>query len=573
VREKLPSGSFFFLFVVAVLLWLILVPMGQMILSSFRSGHPAAPGPFTFENYLVAYTNPLTYRMIGNTLIFAGAGATISVLLAIVFAWLIERTDLPFRNLCWSLLLLPLAMPGLFFAMAYVFLLMPQSGVLNLFLRAFLGRLGIELHTGPLNIFSLWGMILLEGMRGVTTAFLLIVGALRLMDPALEEASWTVGAGHLTTVRKVTLPVLLPAILAALLYCFTSSMESFEAPLVVGLPGQVYVYSTMIYLSARGPLANYGLGSAFAVSYLLLALGLVYFYQRATLLQAERFATVTGKGYRPRVIEVGRWRYAAWGLFLIYFVFSVFLPVLVLLWASLLPSYRLPSLEALALLTIDNYRWIFNEPKVFRAAWNTILLTLFTATATMVLAFAISWVVVRTKVKGRLALDGLTFASHAVPGLVVALAFIFLYLQPPFKYLGLYGTIWIVALALIVQYVAFASRTTNAAITQIHKELEEAGEVSGANRLQILRQITLPLIRPPFIGAWIWVAAHAMRAFAIPFMLSSRENQTLAVLLWQYWDEERNLALASALGVMLMLALGCFTLSARAIVVRGFKQG
>jgi iron(III) transport system permease protein len=155
----------------------------------------------------------------------------------------------------------------------------------------------------------------------------------------------------------------------------------------------------------------------------------------------------------------------------------------------------------------------------------------------------------------------------------VAISFIFLYLQPPFKYLGLYGTILIVSLALITQYVAFATRTTNAAITQIHKELEEAGEVSGATRLQILSQITLPLIRPPFIAAWVWVAAHAMRAFAIPFMLSSRENQTLSVLLWQYWDEERNLPLASALGVLLTLALACLTFFARAITVKGFRQG
>jgi iron(III) transport system permease protein len=574
VREKLPSASsFLFLLIVVVLLWLILIPMGQMILSSFRAGHPAAPGPFTFDNYRVAYTSPLTYRMILNTLIFSGASTALSVLIAILFAWLIERTDMPLKSLCWTTLLIPLAMPGLFFAMAYVFLLMPQSGVLNLFLRSLLDHMGIALDSGPLNIYSLGGMIFLDGIRGVTTVFLLIVGSFRLMDPALEEASWTAGAGNLTTIRKVTLPVLLPAGLAAVLYCFTSSMESFEAPLVVGLPGQVFVYSTMIYLSARGPLANYGLGGAFAVSYLLMALVLVYLYQRATLLQTERFATVTGKGYRPRVIDLGRWRYAALGFFLLYFLFTVVLPFGVLIWVSLLPSYRLPSTEALALLTIDNYRLIFNEPNALRATWNTILLTLVTATATIVLAFAISWVVVRTKVKGRLTLDGLTFASHAVPGLVVAISFIFLYLQPPFKYLGLYGTILIVSLALITQYVAFATRTTNAAITQIHKELEEAGEVSGATRLQILSQITLPLIRPPFIAAWVWVAAHAMRAFAIPFMLSSRENQTLSVLLWQYWDEERNLPLASALGVLLTLALACLTFFARAITVKGFRQG
>jgi iron(III) transport system permease protein len=171
-----------------------------------------------------------------------------------------------------------------------------------------------------------------------------------------------------------------------------------------------------------------------------------------------------------------------------------------------------------------------------------------------------------------LVLDGLTFASHAVPGVVVALSFILLYLQPPFRYLGLYGTVWIISLALITQYVAFASRSTNAAITQIHRELEEAGEVSGAGRLRIIWQITYPLIRPAFIAAWIWVAAHAVRSFSIPLLLASRENRTLAVMLWHYWDEENNQPAAAALGVVLILFLTLFTFSGRVLISRGFSQ-
>ena len=573
MRERLPSGTvLFFIFVVAVLLWLILIPLGQMVLSSFRTGHPAAPGPFTLSNYLVAYTSPLTYRMILNTLLFASGGTVITVLIAVLFAWLLERTDMPMRDLCWALLLIPLAMPGLLFSMAYVFLFMPQSGVLNVFLRSLLSEFGVELTEGPINIYSLSGMIFLDGMRGVATVFLLIVGAFRMMDPALEEASFAAGAKNWTTVRKITLPVLRPALLAALLYEFTSSMESFEAPLVVGLPGRVFVYSTMIYISTRDAIPNYGLGAAFAGSYFLMALGLVYLYQRATLRQAERFATVTGKGYRPRIIELGRWRYMALGLFLLYFILAVALPLGVLIWTSLLPSYQPPSSEALAQATWSNYRMILTHPQVLRATSNTFVITLITATATVALAFAISWLVVRTKVKGRFALDSLTFASHAVPGVVVALSFIFLYLQPPFRFFGLYGTVWIVSLALITQYVAFATRTTNAAVTQIHKELEEAGEVSGASQIRIIWQITFPLIRPAFIAAWIWVAAHAVRAFSIPLMLASRDSWPLSVMLWHFWDEEQNLPAAAALGVLLILLLTFLTFSGRVLIARGFSQ-
>lgn len=576
LRGKLPSGTdLFFIVVVAILLWLILIPLGQMILSSFRLGHPAAPGPFTLKNYLAAYTNPLTYRMIANTFVFATGGTAITVFIAVLFAWLIERTDMPLRNLCWSLLLIPLAMPGLLFSMAYVLLFMPTSGVINVFLRDVLSWFGVELSRGPINIYSLGGMIFLDGIRGVTSVFLIIVGSFRMMDPALEEASWAAGARNWTTVHRITLPVLLPAVLAALLYSFVSSMESFEAPLVVGLPGRVYVYSTMIYLSTRDAIPNYGLGAAFAGSYVLMALVLTYFYQRVTIRQAERFATITGKGYRPRVIELGSWRYPALALFLLYFLLAVALPLGVLIWTSLLPVYQPPSRELLSQMSLSNYRFILTEAGVLRSAWNSLVITLFTATATVALAFAISWLVVRTRVKGRLSLDGLTFASHAIPGIVVGLSFIFLYLQPPFRYLGLYGTVWIISLALITQYIAFATRTTNAAVMQINKELEEAGEVSGANRVRVLWQITLPLIRPAFVAAWIWVAAHAVRAFSIPLLLSSRDSRPLGVMLWHYWDVEGNQPAAAALGVMLIVLLTIISFSGRVFVstARGSKQG
>jgi iron(III) transport system permease protein len=175
-------------------------------------------------------------------------------------------------------------------------------------------------------------------------------------------------------------------------------------------------------------------------------------------------------------------------------------------------------------------------------------------------------------VKGRFALDSLTFASHAIPGVVVALSFIFLYLQPPFRSLGLYGSVWVISLALITQYVAFATRTTNAAVTQIHKELEEAAEVSGASRLRVAWQITFPLIGPAFIAAWIWVAAHAVRAFSVPLMLASRDSWPVAVMLWHLWDEEQNLPAAAALGVLLILVLSIITFCGRFVIARGFTR-
>jgi iron(III) transport system permease protein len=575
VRQVLPSGTtLFFALLVAILLWLILVPLGQMILSSFQSGDPLAPVGFTLNNYLVAYTNALTYRMILNTLLFATGGTVISVLIAVLFAWLIERTDMPLRNLCWSLILVPLAMPGLLFSMAYILLFIPRTGVMNIFLRNLLSQFGIEISNGPINIYSLGGMIFLDGIKGVTSIFLLIVGAFRMMDPALEEASWSAGASNRQTLIKVTIPVLSPAILAGVLYSFTSSMESMETPLLVGVPARIFVYSTLIYYSARGPIDDYGMAATFAVSYFLIALLLAYFYQRAVVIQSWRFSTVTGKGYRPRIIPLGKWGYFALGLFALYFILTVLLPLAMLVWASLLPSYRVPSWDLLSQLTFRNYRLVFTEERnTVTALWNTLAIGASTATATSLIAFAVSWLVIRTKIRARLVLDGIAFASHAIPGIVIALAFLLLYLQPPFRELGLYGTKSIICLALISQYIAFATRATNPAITQIHSELEDAAEVSGASRLRVVFGIILPLIRPAFIATWVWVAAHAVKSFSIPLMLASRSNQPLSILLWEYWDLDQNFSQAAALGVLFLSGLTLMTICARGLIVRSFKQG
>lgn len=570
VRHRI-GPNLFFAAVVLILLWLILVPLGQLILNSFRTGHPAVPSPFTLKNYIVGFTNPLTYQMVWNTLFFAGAGTILTVSIAVLFAWLTERTDMPGRNLAWSLLLIPLAMPGFLFSMAWIFLLDSRIGVINVFLRTLLYFLGIELDTGPLNIYSMAGMIFLDGLRGVTTVFLLIVGAFRAMDPSLEEAARISGARAWTTFRRVTLPSLLPAVLAAFLYSFISSMESFEAPLLVGLPAGIYVYSTMIYFSTR-LMPSYGLAAAFAISYCVIALILVVIYQRIALRQTERFATITGKGYRPRVMRLGRLRWLALGLFIGYFLLSVAMPFLILLWAALSPTYNQPSWQGISQLTLMHFRRLLEEPGVWEATVNTAIITFATATLTVALSFFVSWIVVRTKVRGRMALDALTFLAHAVPGIVIALAFIFVYLQPPFRSLHLYGTVWIITLALVTQYVAFTTRATNAAITQVHRELEEAARISGVGRIATLARITLPLVLPAFAAAWIWVAAHAVRSFSVPVMLASEENWTLSVILWRIWDEQNALTMASALGVIFILSLAVLTFFGRRFIVKAFAM-
>jgi iron(III) transport system permease protein len=242
-----------------------------------------------------------------------------------------------------------------------------------------------------------------------------------------------------------------------------------------------------------------------------------------------------------------------------------------LFWASLLPSYRIPSYEALSLVSLNNYLQIFSMPKLGLIIWNTVLLMVIAATATMLLAFFVSWVIVRMEVSGRGALDAVTFFPHAVPGIVIALALMMAYLSPPLKYIGIYGTLWILAMGFIVSYIAFATRLMNSAIIQVQKELEQAAYVCGATPTRTLLAITLPLLFPAFAAGWVWVAVHVLRGFSIPLMLSSRSNEVFAISLWEFWDRGL-ISTASALGVLLIAVLIPLTLIMRRFILRVSAQ-
>ena len=552
-------------------LWLIVVPLVTLLVFSFRLGTPWQPGAFTFQHYLTAYSDPQVYTMFANTAALAAASTTLALSIAVFFAFLTERTDMPFRNLAWGLMLIPMAMPGILFAISWVFLLSPKIGLINVWLRSLLALVGVEVNEGPLNIYSLWGMIFLEGIRGVTTIFLIIVGAFRAMDPSLEEAARVSGASHSTSFFRIFIPLLTPALFAAGMYSFMTHLEALEIPIIIGFPSGIYVFPTYIYFTAQRFMPpQYGLSAALGASFLVVSILLVYGYRRVVG-QAGRFATITGKGYRPRLIPLGKWRYPAFGAFVLYFTLTIAAPTLMLLWRSLVRFYVQPSWSALAQVTLKNYWEIFAEEQILHALVNTIIVGVATATLTMVLCLIIAWVIVRSKLKGRALLDSLTFLPHAIPGVTIGIALIFLYLNPPLNYLPLYGTIWIIVLGLTVGYTAFGSRAMNGAVTQIHIELEEAGKVSGASWSTIMRRIIFPLLLPAFVGGWIWVASHSLRSFSVPLILSSKNSIVLSVVMWDLWNNGRA-GPTAALGVLLILALAILTIGGRWIVSRVHRQ-
>jgi iron(III) transport system permease protein len=547
---------------VALVVYLVAVPLALLIIGGFSRGAPGDFSQLTFANYIRSYGSPALLELFYNSFVFAAGSVLLALPIAVMFAWLIERTNTPLRTVAYALVIAPVAMPGMLLSMSWVLLLSPNVGIIN---RATMFVFGLE--NAPFNIYSLGGMIFTEGLRLVPTTFLLLVGAFRAMDPSLEEAALVSGAPKFTTTLRVTLPIMFPAILTAAIYIFMTAIESFEIPGVLGLRNGILVFSSKIYYattSTYGGGANYGEASALSSTYLVISIFLIYLYQRSTR-HSERFATVTGKGYRPRVNDLGIWKYVALFFFVFYFCLAVLFPILIMFWASLIPFYQAPSQEALSVVSFSSYSDLLSDAEVAKAVGNTVRLMFGSATVTTLLAAAVAWVVLRSKFPGRRFLDVLTFLPHAVPSVVLALALIYVYLT--FDFIPIYGTSLIILVGFVTNYLPFSTRTLSASVIQIHKELEEAGRVSGASSVTVFRKIVVPLLLPTMAGVAIWVAVHAMRELSMALMLNSSSNNVISFLIWSHW-EAGDLRHASALGVVLILIMLVMTFSGRYLATR-----
>jgi iron(III) transport system permease protein len=539
--------------VLLVTVYLVVIPLVFLVWMSFRSGQIGMPSELTLANYARAYANPGTYDLIFNTLAFALGSAAIALFLGIVFAWLVERTDLPAKELVYPLFLVPIAIPGVLFSIAWVLLLSPGAGIVNLALKQ-----ALQLDQAPLNIYNLPGMIFLEGLHLTPVTFLMMAGSFRRMDPSLEEASDALGAGQLTTLYRITLQVLRPSILGAMIYVLISAMESFEIPGVIGMRAGIQVLAFKIYLAKQESPPDYGMLSTLAILLLAISALLIVAYSKFSR-DAERYATITGKGYRPKTISLRGWKYLAIAFVAGYFVVTILLPLLALLWASLLPVYQAPSLAALSRVSLENYRTVFDISKVGLALRNTLYMVLLAPTVTMMICSVLSWVIVKSRAKGRKLLDFLTFMPHAIPGIVTGVALMWVYIFLP---LPIYGTIWILLIAYVTSRLAFGTRVMNAAMTQLHKELEEASYASGGSWFKTFRKITLPLLLPALVNGWIFSAIIVAKAMGSVVMIYSQDSIVLSVLLWELWTNG-DVAATAALGVLLIFGLMAATLVAR----------
>ncbi|HET7701387.1 MAG TPA: iron ABC transporter permease [Candidatus Limnocylindria bacterium] len=563
-RRALPArpGSGIIVPALAALLLLLLtaVPVATLVMGSLQiEGRPG----FTTANYEHVYSDPRTYRLLLNSFLYAVGTSILAIGLGTSLAFIVERTNVPFRRGFFAVTLVPLIVPGIVSTIAWIYLASGRIGVLN---RGLMAALGLE--SPPFEVFSLLGMVWTEGLHLSPLVFLVMVGAMRAMDPALEEAAMTSGARPLRTLRVVTLPVLVPALAAAALIMFIRGLESFEVPALLGLPAEVPVITSEIYFALRTYPQDYGLAGALGVGLLLVSAVGVWSYGRLTR-RAERFATITGKGYRPRIVELGRWRWVAFVYILVYLLVVVVLPFLVLLFVSLVPFY-IPSLDMLQKLTLQHYVTVFEHPDTLRAVRNSFVLALSSATITMALTAVIAWIVVRTTLPGRRVLDLLAFLPIGIPGLVLAVAIIFELINFP---IPIYGTLAILVIAYVTRYLPYGMRTSTAAMVQLHRELEEAAAVSGASWATSFRRIVVPLLWPSLVAGWIYVFVVSVRELSSSVLLVSHDSTVLSFLILDLQQSGQSNAVA-ALSVMLVLSLVVIVgLAQRASGRFGVKEG
>src|SRR5687768_1887854 len=549
---------------VALSVYLGIVPLGFLLWQSFFTPQSAAKAAqFTLGNYRQAYGSAETWVLFWNSLQFATGTAILAFLLGTLLAWMNERTNTPFKTLFFALSLIPLIIPGILFTVAWILLGSPKIGLINLALQAVFGTDAVFF-----NVYSLGGMIWVDALHYSPMAFLLMTAALRSMDPALEESAVMSGASVLQVAAKVTLPLVWPAIFATLLILFVRAIESFEVPALLGLPVGIQVFTSAIYQAVHKYPSQIGLASAFAVTLLLITTAGVYFQSRLSS-KGSKYATMTGKGFRPRQIDLGRWRWFTAGIFIVYFLLIVVLPFAVLVWSSFQKFYSVPSWQALQNLTIEPYRFIVTYPNLVRSVWNSLLLALGSATIIMLVTSVICWIVVKTKLPGRWLLDNIASLPMVFPGLVLGLAIMILYLYLP---IGVYGTIWIMLIAYVTRFMPYGLRYNTTSMLQIHKELEESAAMSGASWATTFRRIILPLLKPGLLAGWIYIVIVSIRELSSSILLYSPGTEVISILIWELWENGQYVEL-SALGVMFILALFVLVLVAQLVGKRfGIKE-
>jgi iron(III) transport system permease protein len=529
------------LLIFVVLLFVVIYPSFTLAKNSF-----IADDQVSLQNYIGLFTSETTFIVFRNTFIVAFWGAIGATSLGILIAWLLARTDIPFKKFWRTALIIPYLIPPFIGAIAWVYLLGPVGYINKIWMA-------ITNTFDPLwVIYGRGGIIFVMILYSYPIAYMVTLGPLSQMNPALEEAGQISGAGTLRTLRDITLPLMLPSIGGSVLLIFMSMMANFGIPAVIGFPKRYYVMTTQIFLTILNFDRANNLQIAAALSMLLVFLAIITMQLQRWLQRGKSYRIISGKSSQPQLIQLKNKKYIAVAFLGLLVLLTVVLPVLSILATSLLRALGLPfTLENLSFI---NYQRIFTElPKAQRAVKNSLLLATGSATAIVFVSLIISYLVVKLKVRWGIVLEALVMLPYAVPGIVVALAMILAFVKPlPLVNISLYNTIWIIAIAYIARFLTFGVRSISAAFEQVHESLEDAARISGADFVSSFKDIVIPLIKSNIFAGWFLAFSPALTELTLSMLLFSVGNETLGTVVFGL-HQEGKVGMTAALSLLVMV--------------------
>lgn len=521
--------------------FLTVCPVFMLILGSFLNDLGSFSG-FTFQKYVSAYTDPDFFKIIYNTVVFVTGSAFFSTVLAVFLSYMNTRTNIPFKFLFKIISIIPMMIPHILFAVSWVLLLNPSNGILNTFIMNVFG-----LSDRPFDIYSITGMILVEGLLDLPIAYLIIAPAMGSFDISLEESSKVCGASDLKTFFKITVPILRPAITASFILVIVRSLASFAVPSVIGMPGRIYVLSTHIYrVVSSGFSADYGLAAAIGMSALAASIFLIYIYRYLTS-ETSRFVTVSSRGFKPVLVNLRFYKYPLFFVVALISFVLIVVPVIVLLYTSLTPYIMVPSERALSLMSLKNWMEVLKDPVSMLSLKNSLFLGITGATAGVVLSVFVSYVIVKIKSRASGILESLSFLSFSFPGIVIGVGFMWFFVRTP-----LYGTIWALFIGYIATYLPYGIRPLSSAFIQIHESLEESSRVCGASYFTTLKKIIVPLLMPGIVSSWVLMSTMFFRELTLSVVLSRPGSEVLAVQILRF-SEDGLWGKLSALGIIMIV--------------------
>lgn len=558
---RLGTPQILFGLSVGVLVIVVAVPMLLIFFNAFW-----VDGHFNVVDVLKVLKQPETYKALLNSLILSAGVTVTGTIVGTFFAWLVTRTDLPFKKTMKLLFLVPFMLPAFIGALAWKMLLSPRAGYIN---RFFIDVLGFD---GPVfDIYTYAGIILVETMYLFPFVFIQVSGALERMDPTLEESARISGADLFTITRKITIPLVLPSILSGALLIMLYSMAHFGTVAVLGIEAGIYNIPTLIYEKIHQSAGSFAsIRSATVLATVLVLTAALILWLQNRVLSKGRYQIIAGKSFRPTELKLRGLRVPLFIFCLLYIAFTIVLPTATIFMVGALKTYGLPF--SLANLTLANYHHILFEWDLTRdAIWNSVSLGLSAALITMFAGVIISYVIVKMKVRGKGLLEFLGMLPFSVPGSVIALGVILAW-SGKFG-INLYNTVWIILLAYIARYMAFSLKANSAALEQVHDSLVEAARASGATMGQALKDIVIPLVRPGMVAAFFLIFLPALRELTVSVLLYGPTTRTIGVAIYTLNEDGETVYSAALAAIALIIIVLGEVLIKRLVAGKSTSQG